>query len=153
MGGLLAVLLEEQLESGVGHFVHISISFLKQVRRQAGLQLRRLLTSQQVWHQLGNLRAEVAFASHFIYTCFESYEEMASDSHFYMFQKLKGWTVAGETGSGGGVGQRELETERCCPEHQTGGSVEHHQCDVFDGNLNESTRWQALNPGQELSQF
>ena len=73
MGGLLAVLLEEQLESGVGHFFHIFISILKQVRRQAGLQLRRLLTSQQVWHQLGNLRAEVAFAS-----------------HFYMFQKLKG---------------------------------------------------------------
>ena len=130
------MLLEEQLESGVGHFFHIFISILKQVRRQAGLQLRRLLTSQQVWHQLGNLRAEVA-----------------SNSHFYMFQKLKGWTVAGETGSGGGVGQRELETERCCPEHQTGGSVEHHRCDVFDGNLNESTRWQALNPGQELCQF
>jgi len=45
VGGLLAVLLEDQLESGV--------------RRQAGLQLRRLLTNQQVWHQLGNLRAEV----------------------------------------------------------------------------------------------
>ena len=68
VGGLLAVLLEDQLESGVGQkiqtdllFVHFSYTFVsKQVRRQAGLQLRRLLTNQQVWHQLGNLRAEVA---------------------------------------------------------------------------------------------
>ena len=42
-------------------FLHFSYIFVsKQVRRQAGLQLRRLLTNQQVWHQLGNLRAEVA---------------------------------------------------------------------------------------------
>ena len=88
MGGLLAVLLEDQLEPGVGHndgdnvddddddddhllLVRLSklgigladllsyFSLCVKVRRQAGLQLRRLLTVQQVWHQLGNLRSEV----------------------------------------------------------------------------------------------
>ena len=87
MGGLLAVLLEDQLEPGVGHndddnidddddddhllLVRLSklgngladllsyISLCVKVRRQAGLQLRRLLTVQQVWHHLGNLRSEV----------------------------------------------------------------------------------------------
>ena len=62
------MLLEDQLESGVVQkiqtdflFVHFPYIFAStQVRRQAGLQLRRLLTNQQVWHQLGNLRAEVA---------------------------------------------------------------------------------------------
>ena len=86
MGGLLAVLLEDQLEPGVGHhdddnvddddddhllLVRLSklgdgladllsyLSLCVKVRRQAGLQLRRLLTVQQVWHHLGNLRSEV----------------------------------------------------------------------------------------------
>ena len=86
MGGLLAVLLEDQLEPGVGHndednvddddddhllLVRLPkleygladilsyLSLSAKVRRQAGLQLRRLLTVQQVWHQLGNLRSKV----------------------------------------------------------------------------------------------
>ena len=86
VGGLLAVLLEDQLEPGVGHndednvddddddhllLVRLPkleygladllsyLSLCAKVRRQAGLQLRRLLTVQQVWHQLGNLRSKV----------------------------------------------------------------------------------------------
>ena len=86
VGGLLAVLLEDQLEPGVGHNDEDNVddddddhlllvrrpklengladllsylSLCAKVRRQAGLQLRRLLTVQQVWHQLGNLRSKV----------------------------------------------------------------------------------------------
>ena len=86
VGGLLAVLLDDQLEPGVGHNDEDNVddddddhlllvrrpklengladllsylSLCAKVRRQAGLQLRRLLTVQQVWHQLGNLRSKV----------------------------------------------------------------------------------------------
>lgn len=47
-----------KLEYGLADLLSY-LSLCAKVRRQAGLQLRRLLTVQQVWHQLGNLRSKV----------------------------------------------------------------------------------------------